>query len=311
MADQELLNVQKEIDAQLEQINNKLRESTTITPREYEIFPDRLTCYIRGIRVDNLDEAEKKFAQVQSWLDNELPPDVLSDAERKELNTELQHRRKYVRKLRYRQDEAARREAARREEARREEERIAALVKGDSKPVGGILLPIHGAFTIPQITEFSSYLPYLKNIELYIDAYNVIKRDPIWSQMEHEVNGFKKAREDFSIRVRNIAHNFKHVTIVFDSEMITETSDQPNRYTTVVWAPKHNTDQNADNYIVNRLIDLADAEAENDETADDYKNRWVITEDFKLVARLDDADCCGAYVSNCALTAILHAQVKP
>ena len=73
---------------------------------------------------------------------------------------------------------------------------------------------------------------------------------------------------------------------------------------TVVWAGKRTDGQNADNYIVDRLSRLAD----DDEYDDDYRRRWVVTEDYALLVRLEENECCGAHVSNVAFTALLRSN---
>lgn len=291
--DPELLALQKEVDSQLQCVCEKLREDVVCEKGEYEVFPRRLLAYVKGIRLEDGDQAKSALEQVQSWVEGPMAAEVLSADEAKEVRTLVFSRRKALERHRRERLASLPIEASAGDNGSGGEEGRAA--SGN---------PGSGLFEMRTVCEFKSYANQLKEVELFIDAYNVVKRDPAWSLMEKGVNGFQEAREDFFSKVKAIAHHFKHVTIVYDSDLITDNIDHPNKFVTVVWAGKRTDGQNADNYIVDRLSSLAD----DDEYDDDYRRRWVVTEDYALLVRLEENECCGAHVSNVAFTALLRSN---
>ena len=141
------------------------------------------------------------------------------------------------------------------------------------------------------IHQLTPFLERFAEVDLFVDAYNVIKQDPYWSGLEKSPNGFQEARRDFIRKCASKAKLFHSITLVFDSDLPTTTSESRNNLK-VVYVGMKTEGQNADNYLVEELDDLAGDESErsNPQTA-----RWLVTNDHLL--RLRVCNSCEAVVA--------------
>ena len=141
------------------------------------------------------------------------------------------------------------------------------------------------------IHQLVPYLEHFANVDLFVDAYNVIKQDPYWSALEETPNGFQEARKDFIRKCATKAKLFHSLTLVFDSDLPATTSEGKKNFT-VVYVGMKTEGQNADNYRVEKLDELAGAEAEQ---SDSRIVRWLVTNDHLL--RLRVCNNCEAVVA--------------
>lgn len=149
--------------------------------------------------------------------------------------------------------------------------------------------------------KMSWYVDRLKEVELYIDAYNVIKRDPVMSIKERASNGFSSVRNEFNERCRRISRLFKKVTVVYDGNLPTENIEKKGDNFFVAYAAKREDGQNADNWIVDKLAELAEKE-----DAESIK-RWIVTDDGGLLARV--ANFCDGYVDDATFVGFTQVRM--
>ncbi len=135
----------------------------------------------------------------------------------------------------------------------------------------------------------------LKQTELVIDGYNVIKTDPIMSIQERTPNGFQLTRDAFRSRCQRLSQVFRKVVLVFDSDLPVDNVMKVNDHYTVVYAGHKTEDQNADNWIVQRM--------EEQEARGDAGKRWLVTNDQGLMARVQEI--CDGYLDNATFLGFL------
>ncbi len=135
----------------------------------------------------------------------------------------------------------------------------------------------------------------LKQTELVIDGYNVIKTDPIMSIQEKTPNGFQLTRDAFRSRCQRLSQVFRKVVLVFDSDLPVDNVMKVNDHYTVVYAGHKTEDQNADNWIVQRM--------EEQEARGDAGKRWLVTNDQGLMARVQEI--CDGYLDNATFLGFL------
>ncbi len=135
----------------------------------------------------------------------------------------------------------------------------------------------------------------LKQVELVIDGYNVIKTDPIMSLQEKTANGFQVTRDAFRMRCQKLSQVFRKVVLVFDSDLPVDSMTKVNDHYTVVYAGHKTEDQNADNWIVQRM--------EEQEARGDAGKRWLVTNDQGLMARVQEI--CDGYLDNATFLGFL------
>ena len=135
----------------------------------------------------------------------------------------------------------------------------------------------------------------LKQVELVIDGYNVIKTDPIMSLQEKTANGFQVTRDAFRTRCQKLSQVFRKVVLVFDSDLPVDNMTKVNDHYTVVYAGHKTEDQNADNWIVQRM--------EEQEARGDAGKRWLVTNDQGLMARVQEI--CDGYLDNATFLGFL------
>ena len=263
-------DVEKELERKLEEIRQQLRKD----PNEGEcalqgILP-RLLTYLKETPL-NEEHSLEILQEVEGFLQTPLANAILAPDERKNIQDVLEERRRKVQKG----IEVA--------------SKVAAIPEEPMSVVGE---------RMSQVIRMDWYLEKYQNIEIYIDGYNVIKLDPILSVHEKAVNGFQSVREELIGRCRRIAKLFRKVVLVFDGNLPTDNVSQPGDNLTVVYAAKKNSDQNADNWIVQRLVE---EEAKAD--AQEQVMRWIVTNDHGLRARV--ANLCDGYVDNATLTAFM------
>lgn len=135
----------------------------------------------------------------------------------------------------------------------------------------------------------------LKQTELVIDGYNVIKTDPLMSIQEKTVNGFQVTREAFRARCQRLSQVFRKVVLVFDGDLPVDNVVKVNDHFTVVYVGRKTEDQNADNWIVQRM--------EEQEARGDAGKRWLVTNDHGLMARVQEI--CDGYLDNATFLGFL------
>lgn len=135
----------------------------------------------------------------------------------------------------------------------------------------------------------------LKQAELVIDGYNMIKTDPIMSIQEKTVNGFQVTREAFRARCQRLSQVFRKVVLVFDGDLPVDNVVKVNDHYTVVYVGRKTEDQNADNWIVQRM--------EEQEARGDAGKRWLVTNDQGLMARVQEI--CDGYLDNATFLGFL------
>ena len=263
-------DVEKELERKLVEIRHQLRKD----PNEGEcalqgILP-RLLTYLKETPL-NEEHSLEKLQEVEGFLRTPLANAILAPDERKNVQDVLEDRRRKVQKG----IEVA--------------SKVASIPE---EPMSGV------GERMSQVIRMDWYLEKYQNIEIYIDGYNVIKLDPILSVHEKAVNGFQSVRDELIGRCRRIAKLFRKVVLVFDGNLPTDSVSQPGDNLTVVYAAKKNSDQNAGNWIVQRL-----AEEEAKDEAQEQVMRWIVTNDHGLRARV--ANLCDGYVDNATLAAFM------
>ncbi len=263
----ELPKLQTELENRITEIQERLREDSQDNELPLAVLPTRLTNYVREIPF--APEAFRKFDDVQKIMESDLGKSLLPPEEQKALTLLLERRRGLCR--------------------RALEPRLAPAPSRTSETVAGEMQFIN------QMSWFISEFP---NVEVFVDGYNVLKRDPHWSSMQNNVAGLGVARNNFIECCERVAKLFKHLTLVFDSDLTTGNIEHRGNLT-IVFVAKLTEDQNADNYLVETLQTLKEKDLEENVTS----TRWLVTDDFEL--RLRVQECCDAIVIDSAFAAFV------
>ena len=255
-----LTDLQRDLEGHIDELQERLRGDVgTDLHNEVMVLPARLRAYIAEIPLDA--SGKEQLNAVRQMLDSPLGKQLFGPEERRVAIQQLQRRESLV-------------------AAGIEQGKQLVATSGDEKVTGGLKV-------IHQITP---YLERFSEVDLFVDAYNVIKQDPYWKRLEGTTNGFQEARNDFIRRCVGKAKFFRSVTLVFDSDLPTTTADRKGNLT-VVYAAMKTEGQNADNYLVEHLAELAEA----DEAAMETHTRWLVTNDHEL--RLRVCNSCQAIVA--------------
>lgn len=142
----------------------------------------------------------------------------------------------------------------------------------------------------PEIWNFTKHSTLLPKVTLIFDGYNAMKRNELWLQIEQR-NSFDVARKHFVRSIQSKQNCFKNVEIVFDGTGTTTTYETITDRFKVVYAAHINEEHNADDFIVERVINLRCSE-----TSDLI---WVVTNDYDLREQLQDY--CDAFVETSAI----------
>ena len=264
-----ITRLQSDLESRIEELKSKLRGDLGFELQNgAKVLPARLTAYITEITC-GADGSLEKFEEVRKFLESPMGRQLYSHEERAEAAETL---------------ERCRARAVQGHEAR------ARL------PESTMDEPITG--NLRNIFHFSNFLDRFAELDLFVDAYNVIKRDPLWASMETTTNGFQAARNDFIEHCRRKARLFRSMTLVFDSDLPTDTIEQKGNFK-VVFAAQKTEGQNADNYLVEQMEALAASDDVNDEA----HARWLVTDDFGLRNRV--CNTCEAVVDSNAFANFL------
>ncbi|MBR6471345.1 MAG: NYN domain-containing protein [Victivallales bacterium] len=255
-----MTELQRDLENHIDELRRRLHGDTGAELRnEVLVMPARLRAYIAEIPLDESGLAQ--FDAVQQMLESTLGQRLYGPEECQEALKQLERRRDLAKQGR--------------ECTRHLSETT------DDKAVTGALKVIH---------QLTPYLERFAVVDLFVDAYNVIKQDPYWKRLEEAPNGFQEARRDFIRKCAGKARFFRSVTLVFDSDLPT-TSIEHQGNLNIIYAAAKTEGQNADNYLVEHLAELADA----DEAALETHTRWLVTNDHEL--RLRVCNTCQAIVA--------------
>ncbi|MBO7741314.1 MAG: NYN domain-containing protein [Victivallales bacterium] len=260
--------VQQEVEAKICEINGRLREECDDNVADMTSVANQLIAYAKEIRPD--ETAWRKFDEISSFLASPMGRSVVSPCDAELVNQQLKRCR---------------------ERCQNAIQRALNLEPERHSP--------ETAEKCREIAVISNFREEFQATEIFVDAYNVIKRDPVWSQMEKSVGGFQQARKEFIDRCSAISKMFRRVSLVFDSDAITTTVEHRDNLT-IYYAAKTSSSQNADNFIVSQMQSLREKEKEKEI----FNPRWLVTDDFEL--RLRVAECCEAVVLNATFTNLLR-----
>jgi hypothetical protein len=260
--------LQREVEARITDINAKLREGGSGNVAEITSVASQMIAFIKGLKAD--DKVWSKLDEVAAFLDSPVGRGVLTPNEVDTVRAQLEKRRDLCRMTM---------DSILDMQPQRQSELVAEKCR--------------------EIMAISNFREEFHATELFIDAYNVIKRDRIWAQMEQNVGGFAQARQDFIARCAALSKMFRRITLVFDSDAITANVEHRDNLT-IVYVAKTTQDQNADNYIVERLSTLR----ENDRERGVHNPRWLVTDDYVLRLRVEE--CCDAVVLDSTFTNMLR-----
>ncbi|MGN0866217.1 MAG: NYN domain-containing protein, partial [Oligosphaeraceae bacterium] len=262
-----------ELEKKLENRLNELRTQLHTDPGDEEnplyegVFP-RLYSYLKEL--PPLDDATPAaMDEVEAFLKGNLARNLFLPAELESMEACLKERRHLVRKMR---------------------ESAALLAQARNVPEKQATQERMGWIILNTCTR-----EQLKEVELFIDGYNVMKQDPVMSLEEKSARGFPSTRSKFLSQCKRASRFFKNVTLVFDGDLGTDNIGKEAENLSVVYAARKRFDQNADNWIVNRMVEL---EAKDQEAAgeDAPAPRWLVTNDMGLRSRV--AQLCDGYVDN-------------
>ncbi len=256
----DLAGLQQELEKLIADIDEKLRGEVTEGANSIELLPSRLVEHIK-MRPMNAS-AFVELDRVEEFLASPLGKDILRPDEIAALQEALASRRKLCRQ--------------------------AVAAASAQKPV---LENQNLTGSLQVHAQLSWLIDKFPEAEVFVDGYNVIKTDPYWSELEKSVNGFSATRTDFINHCARLAKRFRHLTIVFDSDMVTSTIEHHGNLS-IVYVARTTEDQNADNYLVAELARLADEDQERQES----HTRWVVTDDLGLRYRLQGV--CQAIILN-------------
>ncbi|MBQ4479481.1 MAG: NYN domain-containing protein [Victivallales bacterium] len=256
-----MVELQRDLESHIEELRHRLHGDVGVELKnETLVMPARLRACIVECTLDA--DGLAQLDAIRQMLDSPVGRLLYGQEERKEALELLERRRILALKA---IDHVGRLEATTGDEA-----------------VTGKLKVIH---------QLVPYLEHFANVDLFVDAYNVIKQDPYWSALEETPNGFQEARKDFIRKCATKAKLFHSLTLVFDSDLPATTSEGKKNFT-VVYVGMKTEGQNADNYLVEKLDELAGAEAEQ---SDSRIVRWLVTNDHLL--RLRVCNNCEAVVA--------------
>lgn len=142
----------------------------------------------------------------------------------------------------------------------------------------------------PEIWNFSKHSTLLPKVTLIFDGYNVMKRNELWLQLEQRTS-FDVSRKHFVKSILNKQNAFKNIEIVFDGTGTITTYETITDRFKVVYAAHINEEHNADDFIVQRVINLRCSE--------ENTLIWVVTNDHDLREQLQDY--CDAFVETTAI----------
>lgn len=271
-------DLEHELESRLEEVRKRLRDDVDEGENTLVGVLPRVVSYLKELpkgdasTLDALKEAE-------SLLDTGLGRGIFSSGERKEILKVIEGRRHLV---------------TRALEAARKASELKTLDE---------LVPV--AARMKKIYRIGNHLDVLKDVELFIDGYNVIKLDPEMSIREKAPGGFQATRSEFIERCGRVAKFFKKITLVFDGDLATDSVEPKNEHYTVVFTKKATVSQNADNWIVRSLAKAAEAPAgeEGDESL-----YWLVTNDNGLAARVEEI--CDGHVDVSTFTAWMGRMAR-
>ncbi|GEM_PF-6340608 len=265
-----LTDLEKELEQRLLEIRGQLRKVADDGENSLSGILPRIVGYVKELPVHDASSQER-LTDVETLLASPLGRGLFAPDEVKSIQDVVVERRKFV-------------------------EGALQVTAGIEVPPEGIV-PEQGVRMAP-IHRISWYLDQLQNTEVLVDAYNVIKTDPIMSVKEKSANGFQAVRTEFVGRCKKKAKFFKKVTLVFDGDLPTDNVNHIADNFTVIYAAKKSLDQNADNWIVNKMIELDAKDGGASET-----QRWVVSNDYGLLARV--GELCDGAVDNATFLAFL------
>ncbi len=275
--DDSLVALQKEVEGQLTELRRQLGVDEEKNP--YGIFP-RLVSHLKSLSPGK-ESSAGEWDEVEQFLQGTLAEKLFAPDEIDELKQMVA-------------------EGRRRFERQRKD-----LLLATAMPPLEECCPKE---RMEHVLLRSFPLEKLKEVELYIDGFNVIKNDPFMSQEEKAPGGFSFVRTGFTKKCKRLSRLFHKVTLVFDSDLPTDNISRENNFT-LVYAARKQVEQNADNWIVERMAELeARAGRENAEAP---RKRWLVTDDLGLRARV--AEICDGSVDNRDFCAFLttHLLTNP
>lgn len=125
-----------------------------------------------------------------------------------------------------------------------------------------------------------------KTPRVFVDACNVLLTTNPDLLAPSETQALARARTELETNCRRLFPPATQVELVYDGLGTVQTRESQGNLT-VVFAPKREEEQNADNLIADRI---RKTEAESG-----HGPVWLVTNDAELRARV--ADCCDAFVS--------------
>jgi len=137
-----------------------------------------------------------------------------------------------------------------------------------------------------EIWFLTQHIQNFHRTSLYIDGCNLLLCDPQWKELSQK-RGQAAARTDIVEKCKSKASLFKGIHLIFDGTEYQDSIEKLDAGLTLHFAARKQSDQNADNYLVQLL-------KETPKVAQQL--RWVVTKDIGLQTRV--AHLCDAIVPN-------------
>jgi hypothetical protein len=250
-----IAELQRDLEAHIDELKQKLgaeAKNSTLT------LPARLKAYIVEIPFDA--NALDKYSEVWRMLDSPMGRKLYgADACTEGLNLLKQRQKQAV-------DAVAR------------ANRVPQTMTNES--VTGPLL---------EIVQIHNFLDRLSEVDLFVDASNVIKHCTHWTVSATNSGRGTSAYSDFVASCQRRAKFFRSMTLVFDSDLPNTTVEKKGKFV-LVHAARTTDVQDAGNELVEQLTNLATTEEE----AGEQHLRWLVTNDIGLRMRV--CNVCHAVV---------------
>ncbi|MBO4619495.1 MAG: hypothetical protein J5654_05235 [Victivallales bacterium] len=247
--------LQRDLEARIDELKQKLGEESKNSTLA---LPARLKAYIIEIPFDG--NALDKYSEVRRMLESPLGKKLYgTDGCTEALNL-----------LKQRQNQA-----------------VDALARANRVPQ----TMTHESVTGPllEIVQLHNFLNRLAEVDLFVDASNVIKHCPRWAVSAAMAGRGSSAYSDFIASCQHRAKFFHSMTLVFDSDLPNTTVEKKGKLA-LVSAARTPDGQDAGNELVEQLANVATTEEDDGEE----HLRWLVTNDIGLRMRV--CNVCNAVV---------------
>ena len=252
---EDLPKLQTEVETRISQLKEQLKEENLPTQRED--IPNRMKLMIKTVRLD--DSAPQAFTEIRQFLEHDYLRRLLHPAE-------LQAVQKLL------------------DEQRNKHNHIVSSRNANTAS---------HAHT-GEIWFLTQHIQNFHRTSLYIDGCNLLLCDPQWKELTVK-KGQAAARADIIEKCKSKAALFKSIHLIFDGIEYQDSIEKIDLGLTLHFAARKQSDQNADNYLVQLLKEIPKAAQEL---------RWVVTKDIGLQTRV--AHLCDAIVPNSSFAQFLR-----